>query len=63
MGYIIDSIKNVIDCDIAVGYNHGERVFLPRIPLQPSELKSSLLPLQELNFPYDCAFVRCYDYK
>ena len=29
--------KNVIDAKIAVGQHQGKRVFLPRIPLQPSE--------------------------
>ncbi|XP_074306205.1 uncharacterized protein LOC141641445 [Silene latifolia] len=28
--------RNVIDAEIAVGHHKGERVFIPRIPLQPS---------------------------
>nr|GEZ02949.1 hypothetical protein [Tanacetum cinerariifolium] len=41
---------NVIDAEITVGQHSGKRVFLPRIPLAPSEDENFYLDLKENNF-------------
>jgi len=48
--------KNIIDCEITVGYNRGERVFLPRIPLQPSEIDKFSVVFTTTQFPIRLCF-------
>jgi len=44
-------LKKVIDVEIVVGYYHGKRVFLPRIPLQPSKRSKFPIPFKRTQFP------------
>ncbi|KAI3735759.1 hypothetical protein L6452_15271 [Arctium lappa] len=47
---------NVIDAEIAVGQHTGKRVFLPRIPLCPSEDDMFPLKLKRKQFPIRLCF-------
>nr|KAJ0204533.1 hypothetical protein LSAT_V11C500242050 [Lactuca sativa] len=44
---------NVIDAEIAIGQRTGKRVFLPRIPLCPSEEDMFPFKLKKNNFQFD----------
>jgi len=48
--------KNVIDCEIAMGYHCHERVFLPRIPLEPSEIEKLPIAFRRTQFPIRLCF-------
>nr|KAJ0203108.1 hypothetical protein LSAT_V11C500246880 [Lactuca sativa] len=47
---------NVIDAEIAVGQHAGKRVFLPRIPLSPSEDDTFPFKLKRKQFPIRLCF-------
>jgi len=47
---------NVIDAEIAVGQHSGKRVFLPRIPLCPSEDDMFPFKLKRKQFPVRLSF-------
>nr|XP_043639136.1 ATP-dependent DNA helicase PIF1-like [Erigeron canadensis] len=48
--------RNVIDAEIAVGPNAGKRVFLPRIPLCPSDNDMYPFKLKRKQFPVRLSF-------
>ena len=48
--------QNVIDAEIAVGQHAGKRVFLPRIPLCPSEDNMFPFKLKRKQFPIRLSF-------
>nr|XP_043615266.1 uncharacterized protein LOC122587219 [Erigeron canadensis] len=48
--------RNVIDAEIAVGQHAGKRVFLPRIPLCPSENDMYPFKLKRKQFPIRLSF-------
>ncbi|KAD0111624.1 hypothetical protein E3N88_44772 [Mikania micrantha] len=47
---------NVIDAEIAIGQHTGKRVFLPRIPLCPSEDDMFPFKLKRKQFPIQLSF-------
>nr|XP_043629937.1 ATP-dependent DNA helicase PIF1-like [Erigeron canadensis]XP_043629938.1 ATP-dependent DNA helicase PIF1-like [Erigeron canadensis] len=49
--------RNVIDAEIAAGQHAGKRVFLPRIPLCPSENDMYPFKLKRKQFPVYLSFV------
>ena len=48
--------ENVIDAEIAVGQHQGKIMFLPRIPLQPSEADKYPIAFQRKQFPVRLCF-------
>ncbi|XP_023770741.1 uncharacterized protein LOC111919383 [Lactuca sativa] len=50
--------QNVIDVEITVGQYAGKRVFLPRIPLCPSNDEMFLFKLKRKQFPIQLSFSR-----
>ncbi|KAL7599737.1 hypothetical protein Lser_V15G26174 [Lactuca serriola] len=48
--------QNVIDAEIAVGQHAGKRVFLPRIPLCPSDDEMFPFKLKRKQFPIQLSF-------
>ena len=48
--------RNLIDAEITVGHFHGTRVFIPRIPLKPSENVHMPFTLIRKQFPVKLAF-------
>ena len=48
--------RNVIDAEITVGHFRGTRVFIPRIPLKPSENTNMPFNLIHKQFPIKLAF-------
>jgi ATP-dependent DNA helicase PIF1 len=48
--------QNVIDAEIAVGQHAGKRVFLPRIPLSPSDEDMFPFKLKRKQFPIRLSF-------
>ncbi|XP_021768934.1 ATP-dependent DNA helicase PIF1-like [Chenopodium quinoa] len=47
---------NVIDAEIIVGHRCGERVFIPRIPLQPSAMDKYPFRFTRKQFPINLSF-------
>ena len=52
---------NVIDAKIDVGDHRGKRVFIPKIPLKPSENAKISIPIQKNSISYTSKL--CYDHK
>uniref|UniRef100_A0A803MPB0 ATP-dependent DNA helicase n=1 Tax=Chenopodium quinoa TaxID=63459 RepID=A0A803MPB0_CHEQI len=47
---------NVIDAEIIVGHHYGQRVFIPRIPLQPSATEKYPFRFTRKQFPINLSF-------
>lgn len=48
--------KNIIHCEITMGYYKGEQVFLPRITFRPSTSRQYPLQFQRKQFPIKLCF-------
>nr|KAJ0186885.1 hypothetical protein LSAT_V11C900499170 [Lactuca sativa] len=48
--------QNIIDAEISVGQHAGKRVFLPRIPLCPSDNEKFPFKLKRKQFPIQLSF-------
>ncbi|XP_074309757.1 uncharacterized protein LOC141644184 [Silene latifolia] len=48
--------RNIIDAKIVVGHHKGERVFIPRIPLQPSPTDKFPFNFKRKQFPIKLSF-------
>jgi ATP-dependent DNA helicase PIF1 len=52
---VVQLTPNVIEAEIAIGSHSGERIFIPRIPIIPSETELSFR-MKRLQFPVSLCF-------